>query len=138
MSTIEATSFPIARLVDELFSTHRDGQNCQNPVTGGGYVHGLDPIKPQKEKARRGLLAANGSLFMGQLMRNHSLFGVMTKGLGYWVILSSYTLARWKIETTTSMSIRLSPTTLAVSCGKQNVLTVSLVRFPVTLPSFRN
>ena len=57
MSTKHMTYFPITRLVDELFSTHRYGQNCQNPVTGGGYVHGVDPIKPQKEKARRGLLA---------------------------------------------------------------------------------
>ena len=38
MSTSEATSFPIARLVDELFSTHRDGQNCQNPVTPTSMV----------------------------------------------------------------------------------------------------
>jgi hypothetical protein len=33
------------------------GTNCKNPVTDAGYVAGLNPIKPQKEKARRALLA---------------------------------------------------------------------------------
>jgi hypothetical protein len=57
MATVPMSYFPIARAVDELFSTHRYGQNCENPVTGAGYVHGIDPVKPQKEVARRALLA---------------------------------------------------------------------------------
>ena len=32
-------------------------QLCTNPVVDADYVGGLDPIKPQKEKARRALLA---------------------------------------------------------------------------------
>lgn len=56
MNAIEMTD-PIARLIDELFSTHRYGENCRNPVTGAGYVHGIDPIAPQKEAARRALFA---------------------------------------------------------------------------------
>ncbi len=47
----------IDRLVDELFGTARYGEYCRNPVTGGGYVHGVEPIAPQKEAARRALLA---------------------------------------------------------------------------------
>ena len=45
--------------VERLFrDVSRDHHNsCINPVTDGRYVAGLDPIKPQKEKARRALLA---------------------------------------------------------------------------------
>lgn len=57
MSTVEASHFPIARAVDELFSPPRYGQICKNPVTGADYLYGIDPIKPQKEIARRALLA---------------------------------------------------------------------------------
>lgn len=47
----------IDRLVDELFGTARYGEYFKNPVTGAGYVHGVEPIAPQKEAARRALLA---------------------------------------------------------------------------------
>jgi hypothetical protein len=30
---------------------------CENPVTGGKFVRGVDPIKPQKERAERALRA---------------------------------------------------------------------------------
>lgn len=45
--------------VERLFRDmpRKCGTNCVNPVTGGWYVAGLDPVKPQKEKARRALLA---------------------------------------------------------------------------------
>ena len=45
--------------VEQLFrNVRRDHHtHCINPVTDGRYVAGLDPIKPQKEKARRALLA---------------------------------------------------------------------------------
>ena len=33
------------------------GGFCRNPVTGGGYVGGLDPTEKQKEAARRPLMA---------------------------------------------------------------------------------
>jgi hypothetical protein len=46
-------------LVDRLFGENppRYGQRCTNPVTGGHYVGGLDPITPQKRMARLALLA---------------------------------------------------------------------------------
>ena len=47
----------IDRLVDDLFAAFRCGENRQNPVTGAGYVHGVDPIGPQKKAARRALRA---------------------------------------------------------------------------------
>ena len=56
MCTVEMND-PIARLVDELFSKHQYGEYCRNPVTGAGYVHGEDPVAPQKETARRALFA---------------------------------------------------------------------------------
>jgi hypothetical protein len=57
MDTIDLADYRIERLVDELFGSFRHGENCRNPVTGAGYIHGVDPIAPQKEVARRGLLA---------------------------------------------------------------------------------
>jgi hypothetical protein len=57
MRMVEMNDYRIARLVDELFSAHQHGENCQNPVTGGGYVHGEDPVEPQKMRARCALLA---------------------------------------------------------------------------------
>jgi hypothetical protein len=33
------------------------GSVCENPVTGGKFVPGLDPIKPQKQRAERALRA---------------------------------------------------------------------------------
>jgi hypothetical protein len=49
----------IKKEVDRLFSnlrgTHR--AQCQNPVTGGWFLWGIDPIAVQKRKARRALAA---------------------------------------------------------------------------------
>jgi hypothetical protein len=46
---------PIEELVDQLFNkikaTAKRGDLCQNPVTGGGFVWGLDPIALQKKEA---------------------------------------------------------------------------------------
>jgi hypothetical protein len=57
MYATDVVDYSIARLVDQLFSTHRYGENCRNPVTGEGYVHGEDPVEPQKMRARRALVA---------------------------------------------------------------------------------
>jgi hypothetical protein len=44
---------PIEELVDRLFSEikAKARECCNNPVTGGGFVWGLDPIAPQKKAA---------------------------------------------------------------------------------------
>jgi hypothetical protein len=53
MSTIFRS--PIEESVDRLFSEIKTqakrGDLCQNPVTGGGFVWGLDPIALQKKEA---------------------------------------------------------------------------------------
>jgi hypothetical protein len=56
MSTIDLA---VHREVERLFIENppHHGQQCQNPVTGGWYIGGLDPIEPQKEQARRALFA---------------------------------------------------------------------------------
>ena len=58
---------PIEQIVDQLFSEIKAerGGCCNNPVTGGGFVWGLDPIAPQKKEAVAALrarewFAANG------------------------------------------------------------------------------
>ena len=64
MTIANLAEYLIARLVDELFSSRdwcgrlpRYGELFTNPVTGGNFVYGDDPIEPQKETARRALLA---------------------------------------------------------------------------------
>ncbi len=58
MNMINLANYRIERLVDELFGAFRYcGENCCNPVTGAGYIHGVEPVAPQKEAARRALLA---------------------------------------------------------------------------------
>jgi hypothetical protein len=49
----------VAIYVDRLFREKPPlhGQYCINPVTGGSYMGGLDPIEPEKEMARRALSA---------------------------------------------------------------------------------
>jgi hypothetical protein len=44
---------PIEELVDRLFSELkvRRGECCRNPITGGGFVWGIDPIVVQKRAA---------------------------------------------------------------------------------------
>ncbi len=45
--------------VEQLFrdASPRSGQLCRNPVAGGEWLVGEDPIKPQKKRARRALVA---------------------------------------------------------------------------------
>ena len=59
MDAINLAKTLIGREVERLFneSPARYGENCRNPVTGAGYVHGVDPIAEQKEAAYRVLLA---------------------------------------------------------------------------------
>ena len=61
MTIADLAEHRIARLVDELFSTGRYGEPFNNPVTGAGFIYGDDDgdfqIEPQKETARRALLA---------------------------------------------------------------------------------
>jgi len=50
----------IGSYVEELFkkdAPFRKGDLGRNPVHGGAFVHGVDPIAPQKRDARRALLA---------------------------------------------------------------------------------
>ena len=50
---------PIERLVDQLFSEigAKQGECCRNPVIGGGFVWGIDPIATQKKAAVAALRA---------------------------------------------------------------------------------
>ena len=59
MTAIQIVKDRVDRLVEDLFAKNpgRYGQQCENPVTGGRYVGGLDPIEPQKRMARDALLA---------------------------------------------------------------------------------
>jgi hypothetical protein len=56
-----ATNFksPIEQLVDQLFDEidAKRGDICRNPVTGGGFVWGIDPIATQKKEAIAALRA---------------------------------------------------------------------------------
>ena len=56
-----ATNFksPVEELVDRLFGEikAKHGECCDNPVTGGGFVWGIDPIATQKKEAIVRLLA---------------------------------------------------------------------------------
>jgi hypothetical protein len=56
-----ATNFksPIEELVDLLFGKikAKHGECCDNPVTGGGFVWGIDPIATQKKEAIAALRA---------------------------------------------------------------------------------
>jgi hypothetical protein len=53
--------------VDRLFKDVApcEGQCCRNPVTGGGWLVGVDPIAPQKWIAHRGLFAREWFVFYG-------------------------------------------------------------------------
>jgi hypothetical protein len=50
---------PVEDQVDRLFGEikAKHGECCTNPVTGGGFVWGIDPIAEQKEDAIAALLA---------------------------------------------------------------------------------
>ena len=43
--------------VDQLFSKLPKRGPCTNPVTGGGFIRGLDPVGPEKRIAQRALRA---------------------------------------------------------------------------------
>jgi hypothetical protein len=45
----------VDRLFGELPTPH--GRQCQNPITGGWFLGGIDPIEDQKQLARQALLA---------------------------------------------------------------------------------
>ena len=65
MRKISIADYGIERLVDELFGTARYGDYCTNPVTGAHYIHGADPVGPQKKEARRALVAREWFAFNG-------------------------------------------------------------------------
>ena len=67
MTVIQMAEYRIDRLVEDLFAKNpgRYGQQCVNPVTGGRYVYGGDPIEQQKAEARRALLARNRFAIVG-------------------------------------------------------------------------
>ena len=59
MARSKLSESPIGREVERLFGkiSARRGDLCINPVTGGEFVYGLDPIKRQKDAAYKRLLA---------------------------------------------------------------------------------
>ena len=59
MEPVKLSETLIGREVERLFNKTpvRHGKTCENPVTGGRFVYGVDPIEPQKEAAYRALLA---------------------------------------------------------------------------------
>jgi hypothetical protein len=67
MDTINLTETLIGREVERLFSKNPARSNglCTNPVTGGDYVRGVDPIATQKKAAYRALLAREWFAFTG-------------------------------------------------------------------------
>lgn len=73
MRKISIADYGIERLVDELFGTARYGDYCTNPVTGAHYIHGADPVGPQKKEARRALVLASGLPLTVQQMRSRFL-----------------------------------------------------------------
>ena len=68
MANIQLSESLIGREVDRLFSetTASHGEVYENPVTGGRFVYGIEPIEPQKEAAYRALWHANGSPLTAQ------------------------------------------------------------------------
>jgi hypothetical protein len=68
----------IKRKVDQLFNdlNAKRGDYCVNPVTGGRFIWGDDPVEPQKETARRALaarewFAKNGPAYWQPLAITH-------------------------------------------------------------------
>jgi hypothetical protein len=59
MKITHLTDHKVDLLVEDLFAKNpgRYGEICTNPVTGGRYVYGADPIEPQKAEARLALMA---------------------------------------------------------------------------------
>ena len=67
MAEIQMTEDRVDRLVEDLFAKNpgRYGKICTNPVTGGRYVYGGDPIEQQKKEARDALLAREWFAIVG-------------------------------------------------------------------------
>ena len=59
MAGTQVSETLVRREVERLFGeiSARRGDLCDNPVTGGEFVYGFDPIKRQKEAAYKRLLA---------------------------------------------------------------------------------
>jgi hypothetical protein len=59
MSVTHISEYRLDLIVDRLFKENppRYGEQCENPVTGGHYLGGLDPVGPQKRAARLALRA---------------------------------------------------------------------------------
>ena len=59
MEPVKLSETLIGREVERLFSKNpgSHGGHYENPVTGGRFVYGIEPIEPQKEAACRALLA---------------------------------------------------------------------------------
>ncbi len=59
MANIKLCETLIGREVERLFSENpgSHGGHYENPVTGGRFIYGVDPIEPQKQEAYRALLA---------------------------------------------------------------------------------
>jgi hypothetical protein len=59
MKLVKLSETLIGREVERLFSENpgSHGGHYENPVTGGRFVYGIEPIEPQKEVAHRALLA---------------------------------------------------------------------------------
>jgi hypothetical protein len=67
MVVIQMAEYRVDRLVEDLFAKNpgRYEKICTNPVTGGRFVYGVDPIEPQKADARRALLARDRFAIVG-------------------------------------------------------------------------
>ena len=59
MNKISKAEYRVDREVDRLFAEGPPmfSEVRTNPITGGHYLAGIDPVEPQKEQARRALLA---------------------------------------------------------------------------------
>jgi hypothetical protein len=59
MASSKLSESPIGREVERLFAeiSAKRGELCENPVTGGEFVYGFDPIKKQKVAAYKRFLA---------------------------------------------------------------------------------
>jgi hypothetical protein len=59
MANIQVSENLVGREVERLFGkiSAKRGDLCTNPVTGGDFVYGLDPIEEQKNAAYKRLLA---------------------------------------------------------------------------------
>jgi hypothetical protein len=59
MASTQVNETLVGREVERLFSeiSARRGDLCENPVTGGEFVYGFDPMRLQKKIAYHALLA---------------------------------------------------------------------------------